>query len=103
VVDGLLFLPAETVDVFIMTLIRREAGAALLKHLTDAGGFTNLQVVITLLVMTFFSPCVNALLVMFKERGIRAGLGIIGFVTPYALLLGGGLHWLLRALGVTFM
>lgn len=102
IVDGVLFLPPETVDVFIMTLIRREAGAALLKQLAGAGNFTNLQVVITLLVMTFFSPCVNALLVMFKERGLRAGLAIIAFVTPYAVLLGAGLHWILRTFGVTF-
>ena len=64
--------------------------------------FTNLQVVITILVMTFFSPCVNALLVLFKERGFRTGLAIIGFVLPYSVALGGFLHWILRSLNVTF-
>jgi ferrous iron transport protein B len=102
VVSGILRLPAETVDVFIMTMVRREAGAALLKPLADAGGMTSLEVVITLLVMTFFSPCVNALLVLFKERGFWTALAIIGFITPYAVALGGFLHWLLRLLGVTF-
>jgi len=102
VVHGFLVLPEETVDVFIMTLIRREAGAALLKQLSDGHLFTNLQVVITILVMTFFSPCVNALLVLFKERGFRTGLAIIGFVMPYSVALGGFLHWVLRSLGVTF-
>jgi len=102
VVEGFLVLPGETVNVFIMTLIRREAGAALLKLHVDAGTFTALQAVITLLVMTFFSPCVNALLVLFKERGLRTGLAILAFVTPYAVLLGGVLHWILRSAGVTF-
>jgi ferrous iron transport protein B len=59
-------------------------------------------VVITLLIMTFFSPCVNAVLVMFKERGLRAGLVIIGFVTPYALVMAAFLHWVCRMLGVSF-
>ncbi len=102
VVHGILVLPGEAADVFIMTLIRREAGAALLKQLSDAGVFTNLQVVITLLVMTFFSPCVNALLVLFKERGFKVGLAIIAFVMPYSVALGGFLHWILRSAGVTF-
>jgi ferrous iron transport protein B len=102
VVEGWLRLPSETVDVLLMTVLRREAGAGLLKQLAETGAFTHLQIVITLLVMTFISPCVNSLLVLFKEQGWKVGLGILAFVTPWALVMGGVLHRILWALGVTF-
>jgi ferrous iron transport protein B len=102
VVTGILGLPSESIQVMIMTLIRRESGAALLKQFSDAGMFDNVQVVVTLLVLTFLSPCVNAVLVMLKERGTRDTLAIMAFVTPYAIVVGAVVNLVCRALGVTF-
>ncbi len=102
VMTGFLGLPAESIQVVIMTLIRRESGVALLKQFSDSGGFDSVQVVVCLLVLTFLSPCVNAVLVMLKERGIKGTLCIMGFVTSYALLVGATVSWVCRALGVNF-
>lgn len=99
-VSDALGLPSETVQVFIMTLIRRESGAAELEHIRDA--YTNLQIVVTLVVMTFLTPCVNALIVLLKERGIRQTALLVGSVSLYALAVGTALNWICRSLGVTF-
>jgi ferrous iron transport protein B len=91
-------LPKESVQVFIKTMIRRENGVAELAHLK--AGFTGNQLLITLLIMTFLMPCVNATFMLFKERGARVALLIIGTVLVYTTLVGGAVNFGLRLLGV---
>ena len=100
VVNGLLGLPDDAVRVFVKTLIRRESGAAELE--LTRGGFDNVQLVVTLLVMSFLMPCVNSAIVLVKERGLPAALAMIGLVSVYAIAVGAVLNALCRALGVTF-
>jgi ferrous iron transport protein B len=102
VLTGLLGLPPESVQVAIMTVIRKESGAGYLRQLSDAGRLDNVQAVVSLLLLTFLSPCVNALLIMLKERGTKGTLSIMAFVTPYALLVGAAVNLVCRTLGVTF-
>ena len=97
---GLLGLPDSAMQVFIKTMIRRESGAAELNLIRE--GYTNLQLVVTLLVMTFLVPCVNAALVLAKERGLRVAALIIGSVSVYAVLVGAAVSNACRLLGVTF-
>jgi ferrous iron transport protein B len=100
VVRGGLGLPPETVQVFIKSLIRRESGAAELAAVS--GGFDNLQLVVTLVVMTFLTPCVNAVFVLVKERGLGRAAALVATVSVYALLLGTALNWTCHWLGITF-
>ena len=100
ITNGLLGLPDQAVQVFIKTIIRRESGAAELSHL--AAGFTNLQLVVTLLVMTFLFPCINALFVMIKERGLKVSAAILATVMTVSLLTGAAVNAICHALGVTF-
>lgn len=93
-------LPEKSVQVFIKTMIRRESGATELEHLRPI--YTNLQLVVNLLVMTFVAPCINSFIVLFKERGIKAGLVINIAVFLYAILIGGLVNHLFLYLGVTF-
>jgi ferrous iron transport protein B len=102
VLTGFLGLPPESVEVAIMTLIRKESGAALLRQLGEAGQFDNVQLVVSMLLLTFLLPCVNTVLVMVKERGIRATLFILGTVGSYTLALGATVNWVCRVLHVTF-
>jgi ferrous iron transport protein B len=99
-VNGVLGLPDEAVQVFMKTLIRREAGATELSH--QGAAFSNVQLVVTLLVMTFLSPCVNAVLVLFKERGARVAGLLLAFVTAWAFVAGALASLLCRWFGVTF-
>jgi ferrous iron transport protein B len=93
-------LPDKSVQVFIKTSIRRESGATELMHLKDI--YTNVQMVINLLVMAFLLPCINAAIVVIKERGLAPAVAMIGSVMLYAVLVGGALHWIFNTLGITF-
>jgi len=65
-----------------------------------AGQLTGNQTVVALTVMTLFIPCVANFLVIWRERGYRAGLIIAGFIVAYAFGVGAAMHFALRALGV---
>jgi len=93
-------LPDKSVQVFIKTIIRRESGAAELLHLKDA--YTNTQMVLNLLIMAFLLPCINAAIVVIKERGAATAAAMLSAVMLYAMLLGGALHFLFLWLGITF-
>ena len=81
-------------------MIRRENGAAELALVR--GHFSNLQLVVTMLVMTFLTPCVNAVLVLIKERGLRNAAIMLVFVSLYAVAVGAAVANLSTLLGVTF-
>lgn len=98
--NGLLGMPDNSVQVFMKTIIRREAGAAELDRLRT--GYSNLQLVVTLLVMTLLLPCVNSLVVLFKERGLKATTVLLLASTGYALVAGALVNHVCRLLGVTF-
>jgi ferrous iron transport protein B len=99
-IKGLLGLPDEFVQVFIKTAIRRESGAVELEHVK--GSFDNLQMVVTMLVMTFLIPCINATIVIIKERGLVTSLAILSTVAVWAITAGAGLNWVCRSFGITF-
>jgi len=99
-VAGVLGLPDEAVQVFIKTAIRREAGATELNLLRER--FDNVQLVVTLLVMTFLVPCINSVIVIVKERGVRTSVVILGTVVVWALAVGAAVNWVCRLAGVTF-
>lgn len=68
ITTGFLKLPKETASTFIMGIIRRDFGAAGLNDLASQGLLNPLQVVISLVVITLFVPCIAAIMVIFKER-----------------------------------
>ncbi len=84
---GFLKLPKEVAQTFIMGIIRRDFGAAGLSTLTAAGLLNPLQVVISLVAITLFVPCIAAIMVIFKERSwqesalIWIGSFVIAFLT----------------------
>jgi ferrous iron transport protein B len=67
---GLLHLPPQAATAFIMGLIRRDFGAAGLTSLPLSPD----QVIVSLVVITLFVPCIATVTVLFKERGWREAL-----------------------------
>jgi ferrous iron transport protein B len=88
---GLLKLPAETSTAFIMGIIRRDFGAAGLASIA----MTQQQVLVSLIVMTLFVPCIAAIMVIFKERGTKDALLIWLGSFAVAFLTGGIVAWLI--------
>ena len=100
VTHGLLGLPDDAAQVFIKTAIRRESGAAELNLLRDQ--FTGAQLVVTMLVMTLVVPCINTLIVLFKEYGARVALPVLGLVIAWAVAAGAVLNLFCALFGLTF-
>jgi ferrous iron transport protein B len=99
-IHNLMGLPEKSVQVFIKTIIRREAGATELEHLSSV--YTNLQMIVNLLIMTFLTPCINAIIVLFKERGKKTAAMIIAVIVVYAILMGSMVNHICLAFGITF-
>lgn len=84
---GLLHLPPQAATAFIMGLIRRDFGAA---GLTDLS-LSPAQVVVSLVVITLFVPCIATVTVLFKERGWREALTLWLGSWGVAFAVGGAL------------
>lgn len=99
-VVNFLDLPKETTNAFLMGLIRRDIGAAGLAQLAGLGGshsiMTPIQIVVSLVVITLFVPCLAALIVIFKERGWFETAIIWSFSIILAFSAGGLLSFILN-------
>ena len=82
---GMLKLPRESATIFIMGMIRRDFGAA---GLTDMA-ISPEQMLVSLVTITLFVPCIASILVIFKERGRREGLLIWLWSWVAAFVVGG--------------
>ena len=88
VISGMLGLPREATFAFLMGFLRRDYGAAGLYTLSEKGLLSPFQIMISLVVITLFVPCVASFFMIIKERGTKTALLILAFVTPYAFLVG---------------
>jgi len=102
VVHGLLGLPDETAEIFVMGFLRRDYGAAGLFRLAQSGQLNAVQSVVALTVMTLFIPCVANFLMIVRERGTRVAVAMLAVITPIAVLTGAALNVVLHAFAVTF-
>ena len=59
------------------------------------------QVVVSLVIITLFVPCVANFFVMIKERGWRTAMVMVAFIAVTAVAVGGFLNFGLRLLGVS--
>jgi ferrous iron transport protein B len=78
-------LPKESATVFIMGIVRRDFGAAGLSSLN----ISNEQMLIALITITLFVPCIAAILVIFKERTKLEAISIWLGSMLTAFLVGG--------------
>jgi ferrous iron transport protein B len=101
-VVGLLGLPAKAADAFLIGFLRRDYGAAGLFMLARDGLMTPEQVVVSLIVITLFVPCIANLMVIIKEHGGKVAAGVAATVFPLAFGVGALVHWMLHMFGWTF-
>ena len=83
--EGILRLPKETATAFIMGMVRRDFGAAGLTELA----LSPWQVVVSLVTITLFVPCIASLMILFKERGVKQALSIWAGAWVLAFTVGG--------------
>ena len=100
VVVGWLGLPAAATGVLLIGFLRRDYGAAGLFALASAGALSPNQVLVSLVVITLFVPCFATILIIVREQGVKVAAAVVGFVFPFAILVGGLLHLALEAFDV---
>ncbi|MCJ7660626.1 MAG: ferrous iron transport protein B [Anaerolineales bacterium] len=98
-VTGWLGLPAESSAAFIMGFIRRDFGATGFFVMESEGLLTAAQVVVAMVVITLFIPCLASVMMIGKERGWKTALGILILIIPLAFLIGGILYRVLLTIG----
>ncbi|HUJ71193.1 MAG TPA: ferrous iron transporter B [Verrucomicrobiae bacterium] len=90
-VTGWLGLPRETASAFLIGFLRRDYGAVFLldaatgpKHL-----LTPHQVLVAMVTITLFMPCIATLFMISRELGKKTAAWITVFIFPFAFLVGG--------------
>ncbi|OGQ51847.1 MAG: ferrous iron transport protein B [Deltaproteobacteria bacterium RIFCSPLOWO2_02_FULL_53_8] len=101
VIKGFLGLPVEATQSFIIGFLRRDYGAAGLLAMQKDGMLEPVQVVVSLVTITLFIPCIANFFMIIKELGLRAAIIMAIFIFPFALLVGGILNYALRFLQVS--
>lgn len=97
-VTGWLGLPPEATAAFLMGFLRRDFGATGLFVLQNQGALTPVQIVVSMVTITLFIPCIASVMMIGKERGWRMAFGMLIFIIPLAFLVGGLLNRGLLAL-----
>jgi ferrous iron transport protein B len=90
---GWLGLPAEAATAFVMGFMRRDFGAAGFFSMS----LTAEQLLVAMVTITLFVPCIASTMVIFKERGLAYVAGLFVTAVGVAFFVGG---LLARALGV---
>ena len=93
---------SATAEAFLIGFLRRDYGAAGLYDLSRQGMMDDVQLIVAMVTITLFVPCIANFMIMIKERGAKVALTMVAFIVPVAFLVGGVLNWTLRTLGVTF-
>jgi ferrous iron transport protein B len=93
-------LPAKVTEAFIIGFLRRDYGAAGLFILAKEGQLNSHQILVSLVTITLFIPCIAQFFMMAKERGLKKALWISAVIIPVAFGVGGILNFLLKWIGI---
>lgn len=101
-VTGWLGLPPEMASAFLIGFMRRDFGAVfILDAATGPDAVLSAhQILVSMVTITLFMPCIANFLMIAKEHGVRVALGMAAFIFPFAFFVGGSLNhigrWLLN-------
>ena len=103
IMSGVLGLPKEAAGAFILGFLRRDyAAAGLFAHYQPyiaAGTMTRsmeIEVVVALVTITLFIPCIANFFMILKERGLKTGLAMMAFILPFSVGVGALVNQLMR-------
>jgi len=100
VVQQFLGLPAKATEAFLIGFLRRDYGAAGLYALTNAGLLNPEQILVSMITITLFIPCIANFLMIMKELGIKTALAMALFIFPFAFFVGGSVHYIFTVSGI---
>ncbi|MBI5633411.1 MAG: ferrous iron transport protein B [Nitrospirae bacterium] len=91
-------LPQEATAAFILGFLRRDYGAAGLFDLSKQGLMDERQVIVSIITLSLFVPCLASFFMIIKERGLKTSLLMFSLITVFALVVGGGINLILSLL-----
>ncbi|MFQ5706538.1 MAG: ferrous iron transport protein B [bacterium] len=94
-ISGILGLPKQSAEAFLIGFLRRDYGAAGLFSMARQGLLNPQQIVVSLVTITLFVPCIANFFVIIKERGWKTAVAITLFIIPFAFFVGGVLNFVL--------
>jgi ferrous iron transport protein B len=92
-------LPAQSSSAFLLGFLRRDFGATGFFVMESQGLLSPIQVVVAMVTITLFVPCLASVLMIAKERGWRTTIIMMVVIFAVAFLTGGLLRMLLQAVG----
>jgi ferrous iron transport protein B len=98
-VAGLLGLPREASEAFLIGFLRRDFAATRLFEMARGGGLDTVQLVVAMVTITLFIPCVANVFMIAKERGARTAAAMAAFIFPLAFAMGGLVRVVMLAMG----
>ncbi len=99
IVTGVLGLPAEASAAFLIGFLRRDFAATRLFDMSRGGGLDEVQLVVAMVTITLFIPCIANVFMIAKERGWRTAAAMAAFIFPLAFAAGGLVRVFMRAAG----
>jgi ferrous iron transport protein B len=96
VVVSFLGLPIKCVEVFLLCIARREAGAVILLQLLQSGQIDYIQACVGTITISLFMPCFANIMAMIKEVGWKEALSMVFVITSSSILIGGLINHLMR-------
>lgn len=95
IIVNLLGLPAKATEALLMGFLRRDYGAAGMFDMARQGLLNEKQVIVGLVTLTLFVPCLANFFMIIKERGLKTAVLMMVLIIPFALLVGGALNLIL--------
>ena len=98
-VAGWLGLPPEASAAFLVGFLRRDFGATGLFVMQSEGLLSPIQIVVAMVTITLFIPCLASVLMIAKESSWRTAVSMVLLVMPLAFIIGGLLYRFLLLIG----
>ena len=99
IVRGVLGLPAEASAAFLIGFLRRDFAATRLFDMSRGGGLDVVQLVVAMVTITLFIPCIANVFMIAKERGFKSAAAMSAFIFPLAFATGGLVRLFMHAVG----
>ena len=96
IVVDLLNLPIHFTEAIVMSLARSEAGAVLVMDMANAGELSSGQVIVSIIVLTLFIPCISNVMAIGKELKWKKATVMVLIITITSVIIGGGVNLFLK-------
>lgn len=93
-------LPIKFSEALVLSLARSEAGAVLVMDMVKNKELTSQQLMVAIIVLTLFVPCISDVMAMIKVLKVRKALTMVFIITGASFLIGGLMNYLLHMLSM---